>query len=78
MNALTSSDQRPDAAPASAAVRAPAVTLMARETPAAANDDSVTAIADPGVDSLWMNPLWVITAVLALFMGLAAMLLAAS
>jgi hypothetical protein len=78
MNALSSSDQRPAVAPASAAVRAPAVTLIARDAPAAANEDAVAVISDQETNSLWMNPLWVITAVLALFMGLAAMVLAAS
>jgi hypothetical protein len=52
------------------------VTLIARDARAAANDDAVAAIPNHAMNSLWMNPLWVITAALALFFGLMALLLA--
>jgi hypothetical protein len=62
--------------PASAAVHAPAVTLIARDARAAANEDAVAASPNHAMNSLWMNPLWAITATLALFFGLMALLLA--
>ena len=78
MNAPSPSARRPVVSPASAAVHAPAVTLIARDARAAANDDAVAAVPDQAMNSLWMNPLWLITAALAMFFGLTAMLLATS
>jgi hypothetical protein len=46
--------------------------LVARDARAAANDDAV-AVSDHRID-----PLWTITAALAIFFGLTAMLLATS
>lgn len=73
MNAPSPSTQRVVVSPTSSAVHAPAVVLIARDARAAANDD-----ADHRMNPLWMNPLWAITAALAIFFGLTAMLLATS
>jgi hypothetical protein len=77
MNAPSSSTQRLVVSPTSSAAHAPAVVLIGRDARAAANDDAV-AVLDHRMNPLWMNPLWAITAALAIFFGLTAMLLATS
>ena len=73
MNAPTPSSRRPVASPTNSAVHAPAIVLLARDARAAANDDAVTAVPEHAV-----NPLWMITAGLALFFGVMAILIATS
>jgi hypothetical protein len=51
------------------------VVLIAGDARAAANDDAVAA-TDHRTNPLWLNPLWAITAALAIFFGLAAALVA--
>ena len=77
MNAPSPSTQRLVVSPTESAVHAPAVVLIARDARAAANDDAVAA-PDHRMNPLWMNPLWAITAALALFFAVTAMLLATS
>jgi hypothetical protein len=71
MNAPSPSTQRLVVSPTSSAVHAPAVVLIAR-------DARALAVPDHRINPLWMNPLWAITAALAIFFGLTAMLLATS
>lgn len=52
------------AAPARSAQHAPAIVAIAHDTRAAANEDTATAATERSV-----NPLWMITAALALFFG---------
>jgi hypothetical protein len=73
MHAPTPSSRRHVASPADSAVHAPALVSLARDARAAANDDAVTAVAEHGV-----NPLWMITAALALFFGAMAIVIVAS
>jgi hypothetical protein len=68
MNAPTPSSRRHVASPADSAVHAPALVSLARDARAA-----VTAVAEHGV-----NPLWMITAALALFFGAMAIVIVAS
>ena len=75
MNAPSPSTQRLVESPTSSAVHAPAVVLIAGDARAAANDDAVAA-TDHRTNPLWVNPLWAITAALAIFFGLAAALVA--
>jgi len=70
MNAPSPSSQRPVALPTNSAVHAPPIVLLARDTRAAANDDAVTAVPGHAV-----NPLWMITAALAIFLGAMAVLI---
>ena len=72
MNAPSSSSQRIPhsrriAAPARSAERAPPIVILAHDTPPAANEETATTAAERSV-----NPLWMITAALALFFGVLA------
>jgi hypothetical protein len=82
MNTPSPSALPPDVEPARDAVPAPAVALIERDALAAANDDAAEATPDANFeqapDSLWVNPLWAITAALAFLFGLMAMVLATS
>ena len=73
MNAPTPSSRRHVASPADSAAHASALVSLARDARAAANDGTVTAVPEQAV-----NPLWMITAALALFLGAMAILIAAS
>lgn len=69
MNAPSSSSRRIPysrriAAPARSAEHAPPIVMLAHDTPPAANEDTATAATQRSV-----NPLWMITAALALFFG---------
>lgn len=73
MNARSSSLQRPTlqspiAAPMDAAAHAAAITSVAYDSHAAANENGLTAVPDDAV-----NPLWMITVAFAILFG--AMLL---
>lgn len=72
MNAPSPSSPRSIASPTNSTVHAPALVSVARDARAAANDDAVTAVSDRTV-----NPLWMITAALAVFFGAMAMILSA-
>ena len=58
------------AAPARSAEHAPPIVTLAHDTLPAANEETATAAAEHSV-----NPLWMITAALALFFGALAILL---
>jgi hypothetical protein len=75
MNAPSPSTQRLVVSPTGSAVHAPAVVLIAPDARAAANDDAVAA-SDHRTNPLWLNPLWAITAALAIFLGIAAVFVA--
>jgi hypothetical protein len=69
MNAPSSSSRRIPysrriAAPASSAQHAPPIVVLAHDARPAANEDTATAATERSV-----NPLWMITAALALFFG---------
>lgn len=69
MNTRSASSRRPVASPTNSAVRAPAIVPLVRDARAAANDEAVTAVPD-----YVTNPLWVITAGLAIFLAAMALL----
>lgn len=73
MNTPSPSSRRPVASQKNAAVHAPAIVLIARDARSAANHDAVAAPPDHGA-----NPLWMITAGLAIFFVAMALLIAAS
>ena len=75
MNAFSSS-QRPIATPTDSAAHAPALVPMSLDTHAAANDDT-EPIADTERKGPYsaVNPLWMITAALALFLAAMAILI---
>jgi hypothetical protein len=58
-------------------VHAPAIVLLARDA-RAANDDAVTVVQHEAPNPLWMNPLWMITAALAIFFAALAILVTTS
>lgn len=68
-NTPSASSRRPVTSPANSAVRAPAIVLLARDAHTAANDDAVTAAPDYAT-----NPLWMMTAGLAIFFAAMALL----
>ena len=73
MNAPSPSSRRGVASPMSSAAHAPAIAMLARDTHAAANHDTVTAVPEQAI-----NPLWMITTALAILFGAMAVLVATS
>jgi hypothetical protein len=75
MNALSPS-RRPVASPTDSAVQAPALVPVSLDTHVAANDDTepIGGAHRKGPDSA-VNPLWMITAALALFLAAMAILI---
>lgn len=76
MNARSPSSERPVVSPTLSTVHAPVLVPVSHDTGAAANDDTET-IEDTeriGSDGA-VNPLWMITAALALFLAAMAVLI---
>jgi hypothetical protein len=73
MNAPSPSSQRPVTLPTNSAVNAPAIVLLESDARPAANHDTITAVPDHSV-----NPLWMITAGLAIFFATLAILVSTS
>ena len=77
MNAPAPS-RRPVASPTDFIVHAPALVPVSLDTHTAANDDATEPLTDTERTGPYgaVNPLWMITAALALFLGVMAILIA--